>query len=174
MTVQPLPRRMIIPRWSATVGQMAATAGVRVQGVCSRCKRHWPLDPAFLAREKGPFWTLWGRNLRCSRCGGEAIIQASNALGTPVRPPTPQGAPGRSAATGAVWVVRWAEGVTLSVLCPYESVSGTTLLRLHKLRKFHKYLTFPTTVRYRDLVDDPRPACNLEFASQSSLLTVWL
>ena len=86
MSVHPLPkRRMNIPYWSATVGQMTASEGVRVRGTCAKCKRDWPLDPAFLAREKGPFWTLWGRQLRCSKCGGEAVIQASEKLGSAFR-----------------------------------------------------------------------------------------
>ena len=64
----------------ATVGAMMA-AGVPVTGWCERCNTRWPLDLARIAARRGPYWTLYGRRLRCPTCRREAVIHAKGAGG---------------------------------------------------------------------------------------------
>lgn len=63
----------IIPAWSATVGQIESTPGAEIKAMCSTCTRSWPLNAAHIAKAKGPFYSLWGRKVRC-RCGADAAV----------------------------------------------------------------------------------------------------
>lgn len=64
----------------ATVGAMIE-ANVPVMGWCGACKTSWPLDLDKIAKRRGPYWTLYGRRLRCPTCRREAVIHAKGAGG---------------------------------------------------------------------------------------------
>lgn len=69
-----------IPAELRTVSAMME-AGVHPTGYCGACKTGWPLDLAKIAKRRGPFWTLYGRRLRCIHCRREASILAKGQGG---------------------------------------------------------------------------------------------
>ncbi len=56
--------------------------GFELQAVCFRCKKVFPIDVGWMARQFGPGFSLWDKRWSCRRgnaeCDGKCVFQCRN------------------------------------------------------------------------------------------------